>query len=213
MKRTDYSRQPWSKRELKLLHKLYPHQSTEIVAGILKRKIRSVYNQAALHKIKKTNVYLTTMPDHVPTFNEAGASHRFSKGCVPFNKGKKLSEATYNKIKPTMFTNGHMPVNHRPVGSERVSVDGYIEIKIAEPRTWQPLHRLVWEETFGPIPKGMNVQFVTKDKLNVHPWNLELRTKAQNMKNNSVHNYGSEIAKTTQLLGALNRQINKRNKP
>ncbi len=33
-----------------------------------------------------------------------------------------------------MFAKGNVPPNHRPVGSERISKDGYIEVKVAEPK-------------------------------------------------------------------------------
>ena len=33
----------------------------------------------------------------------------------------------------TWFKKGHIPANYRPVGSERVNADGYIEVKVADP--------------------------------------------------------------------------------
>lgn len=148
-------------------------------------------------------------PEIIQKFKE---SSRYKKGRTPENKGVKMPKHVYEKVKRTMFQKGSIPAGHRPLGSLRVTVDGYQEIKTAEPNKWEAYHRVMWEETFGPIPKGGVVRFVTKDKLNVHPFNLELIDRKQNMKLNSYHNYGPEIAKSIQLLGALTRQINKHEK-
>jgi hypothetical protein len=130
-------------------------------------------------------------------------------GNVPQNKGKRMPKEVYEKVKGTMFKKGDTPINHKEVGSKRVSKDGYLEIKTREPNKWEHYHRLMWEETFGKIPKGMIVRFVTPDKLNVHPFNLELIDRRQHMLKNSYHRFGTEIAKAIQLRGALTRQINK----
>ena len=49
-------------------------------------------------------------------------------------------------MKRTMFKKGNKPLNHREVGSERINVDGYVEIKVAEPATWKLKQRVVYEE-------------------------------------------------------------------
>ena len=41
---------------------------------------------------------------------------------------------------------------------------------------------------------------------------VECISRAENMKRNSYHRYGKEIASLVQLRGAINRQINKRSK-
>jgi hypothetical protein len=140
--------------------------------------------------------------------------NQFKKGKVPANKGKKqtefISRAGIKRTVATRFKKGGVPKNLKPLGSTRVSKDGYLEIKTMEPNKWEHYHRLMWEETFGDIPKGKIVRFVTKDKLNVHPFNLELVDRVENMRRNSIHNRGKEIAQVCQLLGVLQRQINKR---
>ena len=64
---------------------------------------------------------------HIIRFENHG---RFEKGHVPANKGKKMPAAVYEKSKHTMFRKGHQPNNHREVGSERINVEGYAEIKL-----------------------------------------------------------------------------------
>lgn len=136
----------------------------------------------------------------------------FKKGQEPPNKGKKMSKEVYKKCSNTMFKKGQLSHNKKPLGSIRVTKDGYQEIKIAEPNTWDAYHRVMWEDTFGKIPEGGVVRFVTNDKMNVHPFNLELIDRSKNMVLNSWHRYPKEIQLAIQMRGALNRQINKHEK-
>lgn len=207
------ARRFWSERECQIMREMFPENYTENVCQTLNRSYRSVCSQATLMGLKKSKAFMQMeLARQADRLRIVGVKSRYYKGREPENKGKPMPKDVYDKVKQTMFRKGNIPVNHKPIGTERITKDGYIEIKVAEPNKWQSLHRLMWEETFGPIPKGMNVQFVTSDKTNVHPWNLELRTKAQNMKKNSYHNYGVEIARAIQLIGAINRQINKKAK-
>ena len=78
------------------------------------------------------------------------------------------------------FGHGQKMYHHwKPVGSERVNSNGYIEVKIAEPRTWAFKHKLVYEEYFGPIPEGCVIRFLDGNRLNCSPDNLVLLTKAE----------------------------------
>lgn len=109
----------------------------------------------------------------------SGLTGRFEKGSVPPNKGKKMSSEVYAKAAPTMFKKGNVPINHRVVGSERVNVDGYIEIKIAEPNKWRLKHIVVWEEVNGPLPKGHAIIFLDSNRLNTDISNLKLVTRSE----------------------------------
>lgn len=145
-------------------------------------------------------------------------SSQIKKGNISFNKGKKLkdycSPEAIESMKKTQFSKGTVPPNHKPVGSERIdSKDGYIYVKVAEGMNQFRLkHRVVYEQNFGPIPKGYNVEFKDRNRLNCSPDNLVLRSRKENMKLNTYHNYGPEIAQVIQLRGALIRQIHKHSK-
>ena len=103
----------------------------------------------------------------------------FKKGQVPTNKGKKMSPEVYEKVKHTMFHKGHTPVNHRPVGSERINVDGYTEIKVAEPNKWRLKQRLVYEEYYGvTLTSNDVIIFLDGDKQNLDINNLYKMTRA-----------------------------------
>lgn len=109
-----------------------------------------------------------------------GRTGRFEKGHVPKNKGKKMSPEIYEKCKGTMFKKGNIPPNHRPVGSERTTKDGYIEIKIREPNKWMLKHRYLWEQVHGKIPDKHILIFRDNDKTNIALDNLLLISQSQN---------------------------------
>lgn len=107
---------------------------------------------------------------------KSGRTGYFAKNHVPFNKGTK----GFNKPNRTSFTNGHVPVNFKPVGSERINVDGYIEIKVRNPNKWQFKHRVIWTTIHGEIPKGMAVCFLDSNPLNCVIENLKLISMREN---------------------------------
>ncbi len=133
---------------------------------------------------------------------------RFNKGHIPWNKGKHHA-STGNSLK-TQFKKGQKPKNHRPVGSTRITKDGYIEIKIAEGmRQWRLLHREVWKKHHGSYPtKGQALIFIDGNKRNCDILNLRLVSRTELMSINSVHNYPKEIVQLIQLRGAIQRKIN-----
>lgn len=100
-----------------------------------------------------------------------GVTGCFQKGEKPWNKGMKgWSPAGCKK---TWFKKGSLPVNTtKPVGTERISKDGYLEIKVAMPNKWKGKHRIIWEEHHGEIPKGHVVIFKDQNIRNFDPDNL-----------------------------------------
>ena len=102
---------------------------------------------------------------------KGGRNGRFKPGHVPHNKGKPKY---WQGGEATQFKAGHMPQNYRPIGSERVTADGYLEIKVSDPKTWRGKHIVLWEDAFGPVPDGHVVLFADGDKANVSLENLLL---------------------------------------
>lgn len=109
----------------------------------------------------------------------SGLTSKFRKGQTPHNKGKKMPKEVYEKVKHTMFAKGNVPPNHRPVGSERISKDGYIEVKVAEPNKWRLKQRVVYEETKGKIPEGCPIIFLDGNKRNFEIDNLRCITRSE----------------------------------
>lgn len=106
---------------------------------------------------------------------KSGRDGCFKKGQASWNKGKYLPNAGIG----TRFVKGQMPVNHRPIGSERVSADGYVEIKVGEPKKWRLKHRVIWEQQHGPIPKKHVLVFLNQNKEDIRLDNLALISRAR----------------------------------
>lgn len=97
----------------------------------------------------------------------------FQKGQVAHNKGKRISPEVYEKCKATMFKKGNIPANHREVGSERINVDGYTEIKVAEPNKWRLKQRVIWEELYHEkLKRNEAVIFLDGNRQNFDKDNL-----------------------------------------
>lgn len=100
----------------------------------------------------------------------------YKKGQEPMNKGKKwdeyMSKEGQINSRKTCFKKGQVPINHREVGSERINVDGYWEIKVAEPNKWKLKHRVIYEKEHGKIPKGSKIIFADGNKNNLELSNL-----------------------------------------
>ena len=155
---------------------------------------------------------LVVPPEIIQKFKEASW---IKKGSVSFNKGKKQSEymsaAAIKRTKATRFKNGHEPRNIKYDGHERVSKDGYVEMRIKKGK-YVLKHRHVWEQKKGVIPKGMVITFKDGNKQNIKISNLKMITLKENMLRNTLHNLPKPLAYILQLRGALNRQINKHTK-
>ena len=119
-----------------------------------------------------------------------GLTGQFQKGQAPPNKGKKWDEfippESQARSRATTFKTGNRPHNWKPVGSERINVDGYVEVKVAEPKTWMAKHRLIWEEHYGPVPENHVVIFKDGDKLNLDIDNLALISRALHARMNHM---------------------------
>ena len=113
----------------------------------------------------------------------SGLTGRFKKGNIPYNKG--IHTPTVGKMAETQFKNGHLPHNTKPIGYERITRDGYIEVKVrmrpSSPScndNFVAKHYLVWEEANGPVPKGHKLIFLDGDRKNCSLENLKLVTDA-----------------------------------
>lgn len=107
---------------------------------------------------------------------KSGRTGHFEKGQESWNAGTK----GLMKANSGSFKKGDIPVNRRPVGSERVNVEGYIEIKTAEPNVWSLKHRVVYQLTNGDIPEGHNIRFRDGNRSNCSLSNLILVNNREN---------------------------------
>lgn len=139
----------------------------------------------------------------------SGLTGYFSKGHIPHNKG--LKGICSSGSEKGWFKKGHTPKNHRPVGSERIDTDGYVYIKIKEPRTWVLKHVHTYEKHNGPIPQGMMVTFKDGNKQNCNIENLLLMSRSESMIMTSfqLRSKNTELMETGLLVSKIILQKNK----
>jgi len=205
----------WLPADDQVLRELYPDTVTKVIADKLGRKIATVYARARVLGLKKSQAFQNselsgrTLPGH------RRVAGQFAKGHQSWNKGTHFDAG--GRSVDTRFGKGHKPMNTVPIGTIITDGDGYQKQKIREnaPRgmtrfNWRFCHLLLWEQHHGPVPAHHNVVFVNGNKADLRIENLELITRQEQMRRNTVHSYGKEIAGLYQLKGAITRQINKR---
>jgi hypothetical protein len=140
----------------------------------------------------------------------SGIDGRFKPGNVPFNKGKE----GIGGWEPTQFKKGHKPHNYMPVGSERVSGDGYVDVKVSDPNKWRAKHLLVWEKENGPVPKGQVVIFGDGNRRNFELDNLILVSRKQLaiLNQNNLIQDDAELTRTGLIVADIIGKIGERKK-
>lgn len=211
----------WSAAEIVKLKKLYPNKHTEAIATILARNVRSVYNKATHLGLKKSDAFLKSPESRrLQPGHHIGKKTQYQKGHVPANKGLRRPGWSPGNMSKTQFKPGVMQGRaaaiYKPVGSTRITKDGYLEVKINEDlpfnKRWRAAHILLWEEELGPLPAGHMLCFKNGDKTDIRCDNLMLMSRSERMRLNSYHtNYPKDICQLIQLRAQIVRQINKRN--
>lgn len=180
----------WSQKKTKELIALYPSLTNKKLGEIFQVSEKSISAIAFKLRLFKSKEF----------HRESASKTWFRKGDNSFNKGKKWDEfmspdGQKNSIKTT-FKKGSKPMNHKPVGSQRIeNRDGYLLVKTEEPNVWKLKHRLVWEQHNGKIPRGFNVQFLNKDRSDCRIENLYLISRSDQVGHNSIIRYPNELRK------------------
>jgi hypothetical protein len=205
----------WAAGEVKLLRSLYPDMRTDAISARLGRALNTVYAKASALGLRKSAAYLAG-PEacRLRRGGGIGEQFRFRPGHVPMNKGIKGWQAGGRAIL-TQFKPGNRSKRWDPdayaVGALRVTSDGYIDMKVAEgSRSWKRLHVILWEDAHGEIPGGHVLRFKDGDALNVELSNVELLSRADLMRRNTIHNLPAELRSSIQLLGQLKMRIHEK---
>jgi len=206
-------RTSWIKAELDCLRRLHPSTLNKVIARKIGRSYSSVSGMATTLGLKKTREHIASIPA-VTGMLEAGRRFRYPKGHVPANKGTRRPGFAVGRMAETQFKKGHFPANRDPdfyvIGALRVNTEGYIDMRTSFGKGalgWRTLHRILWEDANGPIPKGCKLRFKNGDKLDVELGNLELVSEADVMRRNSIHHLPPLLKETIQTLGRLKRRI------
>lgn len=128
----------------------------------------------------------------------------------PFNPGGRCRE--------TQFKKGTRPHTWQSIGTERINSDGYLDRKVTDtgypPRDWQPVHRLVWIEHHGEIPRGLVVVFkpgcrsAVREEITIDK--LECITRVELLSRNTIHNYPEDVVSTIRLRAQVVRLLNRK---
>ncbi|MCL1861818.1 MAG: HNH endonuclease [Proteobacteria bacterium] len=192
----------WTPEEDAAIREHYPSKTArELAATVLPgRSIGSIKTRALALRVRKAQGFSKN--------NAAIRATHFQRGQSPWNKGKHYVAG--GRSAETRFKKGSIPHTHLPIGSER-DKEGVLWRKVADtrikPQDWLPVHHIVWLEAGGEIPSGHVLCFKDGNRRNFSLDNLELATRAEIMRRNSVNNYGPEVAAIIRLNGSLKRAI------
>ena len=111
-----------------------------------------------------------------------GLTGKFKKGHLPKNKGQ--NGVYFSGCEKGWFQKGNKPVNYKPVGSEQITKDGYVKVKVEDPNKWELKHHVEWEKVHGKIPKGKCIIFLNGNKTDTDINNLSMVDKKINARLN-----------------------------
>lgn len=217
------ARVPWTAAEDRKLTRLYPRMSAAECATELGRGLSSVTQRVSALGLHKSPEWVAerTRQRWAEGRNEGCRGSHFKAGQSSWNKGRKGWRAG-GRSAETRFQKGSMSGaaqhNYVPVGSLRISKDGYLERKVTDDpnlypaRRWSGVHRLVWEAANGPVPPGHAVVFLpgrrTANESAITLDAVELVTRAELMRRNTRHRFPKELNDLIALKAALTRKIN-----
>ena len=167
---------------------------------------------------------------------KSGVTGWYQKGHSPGNKGKKLEEYVKDparvedilrRISATQFKKGQTPPNEKQIGDITIRnvysrhgevVEQYKYIKVSMEGgywdRWTPLHRKVWEDHNGHIPKDMCIGFKDGNTLNCDINNLMLMSRAEisTMTKKGLRFDDPDLTETALYMVRLQQAANKRRK-
>ncbi|MXP42960.1 HNH endonuclease signature motif containing protein [Allopontixanthobacter sediminis] len=161
--------------------------SSEEMAWLEKNRamVISAYHAAFIAKFPRDDVSLINLHSLRKRKGwKTGRTGHFEAGKAPMNKGKKCAPGTgglHPNARKTQFKKGERTgiaqKNYKPVGYERISIDGYRERKVNDDLPfkdrWQLVQRIEWEAANGPIPDGYALKCLDGNRLNCAPSNWE----------------------------------------
>lgn len=127
---------------------------------------------------------------------------------------KRLNLQTPKHLKfvnnKTLFKKYGCPHNKKPIGYEFFSENSnqvYVKVKDGKTNNFRLKKVVVWENTYGKIPKGYVVRHKDKDQTNNSIENLYICSRAELLNENSFNTLPNEIRTNCNLLAKIKREI------
>ncbi len=156
----------WTIEEDCRLRSLYPVYSNGTIAILMDRSVSGIIGRAFKLNLRKSDAFRNRQR-HTP--------EKFTKGHTPANKGRKREEympaESIRRCQATQFKPGQRPATYK--GGTLDRRDNTLYVLRNGKRV--ALKRWVWEQHFGPIPKGMAICTKDGDPYNCDISNLEMR--------------------------------------
>lgn len=169
----------WTEEKKARLAELYPNTTNAELAEEFGVSERAIGAQAFVMHLYKTKEFII----------EHASKSWFKKGCVPANKGKKLSPEVYAKCSATMFRKGHLPHNTKYDGHESVRTEKsgrkYVHVRVALGK-YVMKQVLEWEKANGPVPEGMILRCRNGNTLDCRPENWYPVTRSEHARLNNL---------------------------
>ncbi|WOE59677.1 Uncharacterized protein PA12_gene4363 [Pseudomonas aeruginosa] len=118
-------RETWTAEQELVLLRLHPDMPNEVLAARLNKTLQQICSKAYRLGLKKSPEFSKKIRQ------DWGSATRFKKGNTPWNCGMKGLPAR-GRSSETQFKKGQKPHTWLPVGSTRVSADGYLQRKISD---------------------------------------------------------------------------------
>jgi hypothetical protein len=205
----------WTDENTDTFRRLYPILSAAEICEAMGISMNAVHYRAQHLGLHKTREWVAERarqniahPDH------PARQSRFAPGLVPWNKGQphpSRGRSAETQFKPGK-RQGRAAQLWQPIGHTRRTDEGYLQRKVSDtgrtPRDYVSLHHLVWRMHGGTIPKGHVVIFRDRNPENLDINNLELISRAELIRRNSVHRYPENLKAAIRAKSSLVRKLN-----
>lgn len=197
----------WTPEQDAILRELYPNTLAQTIADQFGLPVGSVHDRAARLGIRKDKEWVRENSREVQ--QRSDNTGRFRPGHTTWNKGKRCPGLGGE----TSFKPGNRPHTWVPVGTERVTKDGILQRKITDDgpayKHWKSVHAILWEAEHGPTPREHVVVFRNGNKQDFRMENLELVSRSELMRRNTIHRLPDDLMEACGAIGRLRRAINK----
>ena len=206
------TRAHYTPAEIALIRAEYPNTPTKVLAAKIGKPWRAVEQWAKNNGICKSDAYRASLwSRQAERLMATGRETRFEKGLTPWNKGKPFDLP--ESCKATQFKPGQKPWKTLPVGAERVTYAGHVEVKVQEDgrraEMWRKKAYVIWEAAHGPIPDGHIVVVKNGNQRDVRLDNLELITLHElRVRTHYTTKYPASLVEVIRARGVLTRTIN-----